>query len=826
MTALLQDLRHGARRLARSPGFTAVAALTLALGIGANSAIFSVVDAVLLRPLPYGDPERLVLVWDRMERSAIERAPVSAPDLADFRQFAQGFTGFAATNNVGEVALTGDGPPEQIKVANVTGNFFDVLGVAPRLGRGFEPADDVPIPPGAFQGPPAELPPTAMLLTDGLWRRRFGGDPGVVGKAVWLNGQPMTVIGVLPPGYELLMPPDAGMPTDVDAYSPLRIDLASGPRDNQWLRVIARLAPGTTLAEAQAEMDAIAARHREEHVFHSNMGIGVEVRSMHGDVVHHVRPALVALLGAVGFVLLIACANVANLLLARSAVRRREMAVRAALGAGRGRLFRQVLSEGVLLAVPGALLGLGLAWVGVRLLLALRPPGLPRLDEVGLDPRVLAFTLAAAVAAALLATLAPALSASLERPGSALAERGGDGMGGATGGRLRLRGALVVAEVALSLVLLIGAGLMLRSFLELSRVRPGFDPEGALTYKLSLPFPDYPTPEARTGFFRRMEERVAAAPGVEAVGSVFPMPLGGRFWTGPYGRAEEPEERWSEQEADFRVVTPGYFDAMGIRLLAGRALAADDLDQRRAVAVVDASLASRLWPEGGAVGERVGIDLFGEKVRLEVVGTVEPVRHAGITEPPRETIYLPLHFMPWAPMTVAVRTAADPETLAGPVRAGVRALDPGLAVYAVRPLAAYVREALAATRFTLVLAAVFAGLALALAAIGLAGVLAYAVRRRRHEIGVRVALGARPGDVVRLVVGRGLLLVGLGIVLGLAAALAVSRSLSGLLYGVTATDPATYAALAGLLAAVAVAASWVPAQRAARIDPVTALRAE
>ncbi len=824
MNALLQDLRYGARRLARSPGFTAVAALTLALGIGANTAIFSVVDAVLLRPMPYGDPERLVLVWDRMERSAIERAPVSAPDLADFRRLAKGFAGFAATNNVSEVALTGDGPPEQIKVANVTGNFFDVLGVAPRLGRGFEPADDAPIPPEAFSGLPEAFPSTAMLLTDGLWRRRFGGDPAVVGKAVWLNGQPMTVVGVLPPGYELLMPPDAGMPTDVDAYSPLRIDLASGPRDNQWLRVIARLAPGTTLAAAQAEMDSIAARHREEHAFHANMGIDVEVRPMRGDVVHHVRPALVALLGAVGFVLLIACANVANLLLARSAVRRREMAVRAALGAGRGRLFRQVLSEGVLLAVPAALLGLGLAWIGVRLLLALRPPDLPRLDEVGLDPRVLAFTLAAAVAAALLATLAPALSASLERPGSALAERGGDGLGG--GGRLRLRGVLVVTEVALSLVLLIGAGLMLRSFLELARVRPGFDPAGALTYKLSLPFPDYPNPEARTRFFQKLEERMAAEPGVEAVGAVFPMPLGGRFWTGPYGRAADPEERWNEQEADFRVITPGYFDALGIRLLAGRALAAGDLDERRAVAVIDAGLAARLWPDGGAVGERLGIDLFGEKVLLEVVGMVEPVRHAGITEPPRETIYLPLHFMPWSPMTVAVRTAADPETLAGPVRAGVRALDPGLPVYALRPLSAYVREALAATRFTLVLAAVFAGLALALAAIGLAGVLAYAVRRRRHEIGVRVALGARPGDVVRLVVGRGLLLVALGIVLGLAAALALSRSLAGLLYGVTATDPATYAALAGLLAAVAVAASWVPAQRAARIDPVTALRAE
>jgi predicted permease len=823
MSSFAQDLRYGARRLARSPGFTAVAAFTLALGIGANTAIWSVVDAVLLRPMPYGDPDRLMLVWNRLERSAIERSPISGPDLADFQRLARGFEGFAATDNVGEVALTGDGPPEQIKVANVTGNFFDVLGVAPSLGRGFEPADEAPIAPAAFRRPVAELPPTAMVLTDSLWRRRFAGDATVIDRAVWIDGQPMTIVGVLPPGYELLMPPDAGMPSDVDAYAPLRIDLASGPRDNLWLRVIARLAPGVPLAEAQGELDSIAARHREEHAFHANMGVAVELRPMHADVVQHVRPALVALLGAVGFVLLIACANVANLLLARSAVRRREMSVRAALGAGRWRLFRQMLAEGPLLAVPAAALGLALAALGVRALVALRPPDLPRLDEVGLDPRVLAFTLAATIAAALLAALAPALAASLGSPSSGLGERGGDGLGG---GRLRLRGALVVAEVALSLVLLIGAGLMLLSFVELSRVRPGFDAEGALTYKLSLPFAEYPTAEARTELFRRMEQRLAAEPGVEAVGAVFPMPLGGRFWTGPYGRAADPEERWTEQEADFRVITPGYFDAMGIRLLAGRALADDDLEQRREVAVVDAGLAARLWPEGDAVGQRVGIDLFGQKVRLEVVGSVEPVRHSGLAEAPHETIYLPMHFWPWSPMTVAVRTAADPESLADPVRASVRELDPGLPVYAVRPLSAYMREALAATRFTLVLAAAFAGTALALAAIGLAGVVAYAVRRRRHEIGVRVALGAGPGDVVRMVVGHGLLLVALGIGIGFAVALASSRWLSGLVYGVSATDPGTYAALAGLLTAVAVGASWIPARRAANIDPVTALRAE
>jgi putative ABC transport system permease protein len=820
MSTFLQDLRYGWRKLARSPGFTAVAVLTLALGIGANSAIFSVVNAVLLQPLPYGDPERLVLVWNRMESTGFPKAPVAPPDVVDYRRQTRSFVGFAATDNVSDAALTGDGEPEQIKLASVTANFFDLLQTPPLLGRTFAEPDAAPFPPGLFNDPEAVIPSTALVLSNGLWRRRFGADPTAVGRTLRVNGQPMEVVGVMPPGFELLMPADAGMPTDIDAWAPLRLDLSEGARDQQFLRVIARLRAGVTLEQAQAELDAVAARQREQFQFHRNMGMHVLVVPMHRDVVGHVRPALLALVAAVAFVLLIACANVANLLLARATLRRREMAVRAALGAGRWRIARQVLTEGLLLSLLGGVAGLALARAGLSALLALRPPDLPRVAEIGIDGRVLAFTVGATALAALLFGLAPALSTSLGRAGDALKERAG------TGGGLRLRSSLVVVEVALSLLLLVGAGLMLKSFWQLVQVRPGFDPEGVLTYKLSLPFAEYGQAGERIGFFQQLEQRVAGLPGVEAVGAVFPLPLAGRFWTGPYGRVEDPPEEWSKNEASFRVITPGYFRAMGIRQVAGRPFEPADVADRREVAVVDVRMANRLWPGRSPVGERLGIDLFGNALRLEVVGVVESVRHDDLTAEDRETVYLPQHLFPWVPMTVAVRSAGSPAALVGPVRAEVRRLDDGLPVYAVAPMAEYVASARAASRFTLVLIAVFAGAALLLAAVGLFGVISYSVRQRRREIGIRIALGAQRSSILRLIVGRGLLLILLGLALGLAAAPALSRMLSGLLFEVEPSDPGTFAAVATLLVAVAVAASYLPARRATEVDPTESLRPE
>jgi putative ABC transport system permease protein len=815
------DVRYGWRQLRRTPGFTAAAVLTLALGIGANSAIFSVVRAVLLQPLPYADPERLVTVWNRLEKTNFPKAPVAAPDFTDYRSEIRLFEDLAATDNVSEGALTGDFEAEQIRMASVTANFFSLLGVEPLLGRVFAPDDGTPLPANS-QAPNAiaNAPPSALVLSHELWTRRFGGDPGVLGRSLRVSGRPFTVVGVLPPGFELLMPPDAGMPTNIHAWTPLRFDLAGFPRDNGWLRVIGRLRPGVTVAQAQAEMDALAARQREQFQYHENVGLEISVLPMHRDVVGRVRPVLLALLGAVGFVLMIACANVANLLLARAAARGREMAVRTALGASGGRLLRQMLTESAVLAVLGAGAGLVVAWGGTRLLVALKPSNLPRLPEIGIDGTVLGFTLAIATLSGLAFGIVPALGALSAAPAESLRARDGGA------GSLRARNALIVAEVALSLILLIGAGLMLRSFAGLARVRPGFDPEGVLTYSVSLPLPSFQTQEARTRFLSQMEDRVATLPGVRAVGSVFPIPLGGRFWTGPYGGRADAEDTWTKNEANFRIATPGYFSAMGTRVLGGRAFTPADNQANRTVAVVDETLAKRLFPGRSAVGEQVGVDLFGNKHWLEIVGVVEPIRHDDLRQDGRETIYFPHHLFPWPPMTVAVRSTGDPTVLLGSVREEVRGLTPDLPLYNVRTLNEAFSLALANTRFTMILIAVFAGVALILAMVGLYGVIAYTVRQRTREIGIRMALGARQGSILRMVVGGGLRLILAGVALGILAAYPLTRTVQSLLFGVTPGDPLTYALLASLLVGVALVACYLPAQRAARLNPMESLRAE
>ncbi|HMB52836.1 MAG TPA: ABC transporter permease [Thermoanaerobaculia bacterium] len=822
MHALLHDLRYAWRKLAKNPGFTAVAVFTLALGIGANTAIFSVVDGVLLSPLPYDDPEQLVFVWDRMIQTENLKAPMSAPDFADLDREVGAFAGLAASNNVNESVLTEAGAPLQVSVAGVTWDFFDVLGVEPFVGQGFTEADAAPMPPGVFQDPEAEIPSTAVVLSNGLWQRRFAADPTVIGRTLRLNGQPHTVVGVMGADFRLLVPPDAGMPAGVDAWTPFRFDLAGGARDNQWLRVIGRLAPGVSLAEAQQQVDAFSDRLRTESAFHDNMGIVKDVKPLHGDAVAHVRPVLWSLLGAVGFVLLIACANVANLLLARSTLRGREMAVRTALGAGRGRIFRQVLAEGALLALLGGAAGVGLAHAGLRLLVALEPADLPRLEGVGLDAGVLAFTLAATLAAALLASLAPALDLAAVRPRAALQERGGSG-----GGRLRLRSVLVVAEVALSLVLLAGAGLMLRSFVSLSHVDPGYRAEGVVTYKLNLPFLSYRDADQRLDLFARLDERVGELPGVESAGAVFPLPLAGRLWTGPWGLPGEAQEEWSKNEANFRATRPGFFEAMGAHLLAGRTLERADVEDRREVVVIDDRLAAKAFRDQPAVGSRIALDLFGEAHEMEVVGVVAHMRHDSLAVEGRETIYLPHHYFPWSHMYMTVRTAGvPPESVLPGIRREVAALDPGLPVYGERPMVDYVEEALAPTRFVFLLLALFAGVAVLLAAVGLFGVISFAVRQRTREIGIRLALGAPAASILRLVMGRGLLLIGLGVAFGIAAALALTRVLASQLHGVSWSDPATYAAIALLLVAVALAASWLPARRAMEVDPMESLRSE
>jgi putative ABC transport system permease protein len=819
MTTIWQDIRYALRTLRGAPGFTLVALVTLALGIGATTAIFSAVNGVLLKPLPYWDPGRLVLIWNRMVSTSFPHAPVSAPDVVDFRTQASSFESIAVSNNVPEVALTGQGDPEQIRMAAVSGNFFSTLGAAPFMGRDFTPEEDPALTPGPPQPGAPPRPPPATILSYELWQRRFGSDPGILGKTILIDDQPQVVVGVMPRGFRVLMPPIAGMSPTIDAWTPLRTDLARLPRDFQFLRVIGRLKPGATVAQAQEEMNRIAERQREQFQFHRNMGMHVDLFPMQADIVNHVRPTLLALLGTVIFVLLIACANVANLLLARASSRRREMAIRAALGAGPGRIVRQMLTEGLVLAAGGAIAGLALARAGIAALVALKPADLPRADDIAINGTVLAFTVAISVAAALMFAVAPALSAV-----APVTEVLNDRHTGRR--RTRFGGAFVVAEVALSLVLLIGAGLMVRSFQRLARVDPGFQAERVLTLNLALPFSRYPQPEARARFFEQVEGRIRTLPGVQDVGAVFPMPLGGRLWTGPYGREGDPPDVWTKNEANYRAITPGYFAAMRTRVLKGRGFTEAENRENAEVVVVDRRLADRLWPGGDPVGRLLGVDLFGARSMRRVVGVVEHIRHETIAADSRETIYFPYRAFPFPPLTLAVKGAVDPASLTDPIVREVHAIDPKLAVYGVRPLDAYVERSLAPTRFAMTLMGIFATVALLLAAIGLYGVLSFMVGQRTHEIGVRMALGAARRSVLEMIVGRGVGLAVLGIAVGVVAALGLTKGIADLLYGVSPTDPATFVAVAVFLLAVVLLACLIPAYRATRVDPLLSMRAE
>jgi putative ABC transport system permease protein len=828
MSLFVNDIRYALRSFSRRPGFTAVVIATLALGIGSNVAIFGVANAVLFRPLPYEDPEELALVWTQITNQP--RALVSGPDFIDYRNETRLFEGFAGAVAI-DGALTGDGPAEEITVAYSTANLFDVLGVAPLLGRNFEPADEAPIDPQLFLDPNAELPAGKLLLSHSLWRRRFGGDREVVGKTVRIDGASSIVIGVLPASFRIYLPEDAGMPTDIDAFGVIPSNFSDAARDAAWLTVVTRLKDGVTMEQAQQEMDALALRLREQYQHHADGKMQIAVNSMHRDVVEHARPVLLALLGAVGFVLLIACANVANLLLVRATTREREIAVRAALGSGRGRIIRQMLTESAVLAVAGAVVGVVLAWWGGRVLIAMRPETLARFEQFSIDGTVLLFTVSATALAALLFGLAPALRATSSNLADSLRDRGSDA-GGVRGNKLRTT--LVVAEVALSLVLLIGTGLMFRSFAKLQAVSPGFEPENVLTFTAPVPMFKYRDPVVRIDMATQIQNRIEALPGVRVVGATSLLPLAGgdQYGIGGYGVSGSTEEEWRSNRADYRGVLPGYLEAMGIRIVAGRALEpADNRMGALDVAVIDERLAERLWPNGEAVGKELQIERFSfqsfelERVPLQVIGVVENVRAQSLAADGRETVYYPYRFFPWFPLSFTVQATA-PLGLVNPIRSEVAAVDSDIPLSDIRVMDTYVDEALSQTRFALTLIGVFAGLALILASIGLYGVITYSVRQRTREIGVRIAFGASDGAVVRLVVSQGMLLALGGVGVGLVAAFVATRLVSSLFYGVTAADPITFAAVSLLLVGVAMVASYVPARRATRIDPVVALRDE
>lgn len=816
MESIWQDLRLALRTMVRQPGFSAVALLTLALGIGANVAIFSVVDAVLLEPLPYAEPERLVMAWN--SRPDQERATVAPADFLDWREQTTRFEGLAAFAGV-QFNMAGEGAPELVRGASVSRGFFEVLGVQPLLGHTFGMGE-----PSARQ----------VVLGHGLWVQRFGGDRNILGREVRLNGTAYEVVGVMPPSF------------DWPAVTPMNADAAQGPRlwvpavhrdvpqlgsnaaqdtstwrDGSYLRVVGRLRPGVTREQASEELAAIA-RRLEEAFPDTHARLGVRLVPLREQFVGNVRPLLWVMLGAVGFVLAIACTNVASLFLARAVSRRREFAVRAALGAGRGRLVRQVLTESLVLGAVAGVLGVLLAAWGVDGLVALSPANLPRLGAVEVDGRVLAFAACISLLTGVFFGLLPALQVSGVRLAGVLKQGGG----AVTAGAGRLRGGLVAAEVALAVVLLIGAGLLLRSFLELHAVEPGFRPEGVLTWRVSLSPTEYVGDERKAAFFSQLLEQVRALPGVTSAGAVLSLPLGGddiRMGLGIEGRPPpDPAERRSP---GFQLVSPGYLATLGIPLRGGRDFTSLDTAATEKVVLLNAEAARQYWPGENPVGQRVRVGSEDGPWRT-VVGVVGDVHQGGPSAGVRPEVYIPFTQWTFSFMSFALRTEGDPAALVPMVRAAVQRLDADQPLSDVHTLEAVVHEALARPRFLSLLVGLFASAALLLAAVGLSGVIAYTVRQRTRELGIRLALGARPGDVQGLVLGQGLVLAGVGVVVGLGVAWGLSRWMASLLFEVSTTDPLTFGGLALLVLAVSALATWLPARRAARLDPLIALRGD
>ena len=824
MPSLLRELSLGARALARAPVFTGVSLLTIALGVGASTAIFSVVNAVLLRPLPYGDADRLVLVWGDMRARDVTDFPFPPADYHDLREQATLFEALDAVVTFRSTLLSEGNDPEQVRVAGVTTGLPRTLGARVVLGRDFMPDDATPQAPPPEGVPEAEQPPPLpqiALLSHGFWQRRFGGDPEVVGRTLEVGGQLTEVVGVLGPEAELLFPPGTNVERVPDVWTAMRLDFAGGSRINVFLRLIGKLQPGVSVAQAEAQVEGIAAELRRQFPIKETSDLHFRVEPMHDDLVAGVRPAILALLGAGLLVLLIACANVANLHLVRSAAREGELAVRSALGASRGRLIRKLAAESLVLAVGGAVAGLGVAWAGIRLLLRLRPDGLPRLETVALDPLVVAFAVLVCLAAAVLFGLWPALRASRIDVAGTLRE---SGRSAALAGGGRLADAVVVAEVALCFVLLIGTGLMLRSYAALQDVDPGYRTDGLLTLFID----GRGDGDERAVFKRELAERLRGLPGVTGVTAAFPLPLDGAVTNVRWAREEDRDDPARYRQANSHFVLPGYFETMGTRLLAGRTFTEADNDPEATVVVIDELMARAAFGDQPAVGRQLPIRVrIDEMEMFEVIGVVAHQRHAALTEPGPEAVFftdgLVGHFIAnrWA-----VRSPGDPPGLAAAVRREVAALDPLLAVAEVRPMSDLVDAATAPTRFGLVLITVFGVVAVILAGIGLFGVVSTRVRQRRAEIGVRVAFGAPRQSVVALVLRHGMLLSGAGVAAGVAAAALISRTLSSMLVGVEPLDALTFAATAAAVVLVSLVSCALPAIRASAVDPVESLRSE
>jgi putative ABC transport system permease protein len=810
MQTLLQDLRYAVRMMANNRGFTAVAVLALALGIGANTIIFSVVDSVLLRPFPFKDADRLASLWEtnlqQNDRPDMDAQVAGSANFIDWSSQNQVFADMAAYINW-TYNLTGVDDPERIESAVVTGSFFDVLGTEPSLGRAIIPDDD--------QSGKDDV----VVLSNGFWQRRFGADPAVIGKTITLNRNSFTVVGVMPNNFKF---PDPA----VELWVPFGFSPAQKQdRAGKFLKVIARLKPNVNIEQARAAMSAIAGQLEQQYPA-TNAGWGVELAPLQENEVNQIRPALLLLLGAVGFVLLIACANVSNLLLARASARRKEMAIRGALGASRRRLVNQMLTESALLAMLGGGAGALLAVWGMDILVSLNPGNIPRLGDASIDGRVLGFTLALSVLTALIFGLVPALLASkpdlieaIKETGQASSSRSG----------LKLHGLLVVSEIAVALVLLVGAGLMIRSFLRLHQVNPGFNTENALTMRIWLPASRYGSNEQQTAFFQQVIARLEGLPGVRSVGAIQDLPLKANrmvFKLDIEGRAMPQPGK--EHEAAYRAITQEYLRTMSIPLLGGREFTPQDDRGAPPVVIINQSMARQFWPDEDPIGKRIR---FGEPDApwYSIVGIVGDIKHMGLEAQEGAAFYQPyaqkqFNFLRW--LTLVMRTDAEPTSMIAAARSQVQAVDKDQPVYEIATLEQLLSKSIAKPRFYTTLLGSFALLALILGAVGTYGVMSFSVNQRQHEIGIRLALGAGRGDIFKLVVARGLRLALAGVAIGLGGALALTRLMSSLLFGISPTDPVTFVVISLVLIGVALGACFVPARRATKVDPMVALRYE
>jgi putative ABC transport system permease protein len=801
MENLIKDLRYGIRSFLKRPGFLFIAVSTLALGIGGATAMFTVVNSVLLRPLQFPEPEQIVLFEGINPQQGITQSNMSVPDITDWKQQSQSFEQIAGFSTGGVFLSTGD-ETERVRATGASADFFPLFRTNPLRGRTFQPSD---------MQTGSEL---VVVISHALWQRRFGGSEQVLNSKVTIGGKPTTIIGIMPPGFTY--------PADSEVWVPMPLDPTGEPRDNRYLSVVTRLKPNVSLNQAQAEMDTINQRLAQAYA-ETNSNWGVRLTELRERLVKNLRTSLLILLGAVAFVLLIACANVANLLLARAAYRQPEIALRTVLGASRTRVVRQLLTESVMLSVVSGALGFGLSFWLIKLLIAISPPNTPRFDEIGIDLRVFAFTFGVTVLAGLLFGLFPALQTSRPNLNEMLKDAGR--RGSESGRRNRIGSLLIVSEIALSFVLLAGAGLLIKSFLHLREINPGFNADNVLVMRLGLPPGKYAQGEPRAQIYKQLIDSVKAAPGVQSAGAILSLPLGGdTFGVGRgvirEGRPATPEE---QSNAQHLAITPDYFQTLQIPVKAGRAFTDSDNLQSTKVVIVNETMARKLWPGESPIGKRFSI-WRDEKFPREVVGVVGDTK-SELDEEAGHQMYVPYAQDPtWGSLSLVVRTAGEPGALAGTVREAIRAVDKGVPTYNLRTMNDVVSISAAPRRIPMLLLSAFAGVAMLLAMLGIYGVTSYYVTQRTHEIGVRMALGAQINDVLKLVVGRSMLLAVIGIGIGAAGAVAVTRYMTALLFGVEPVDTITFVGVAVVLAMVVLVACLVPARRAAKIDPLEALR--